>query len=45
MKYPPPDDGLTDAASVRLDHERRAEQIERAAEDSAMSDAACTDHR
>ncbi len=30
-KYPPPDDGLTDAEWIRQDHERRAERIERAA--------------
>lgn len=30
-KYPPPDDGLTDVEWMHQEHERRAEQISRAA--------------
>lgn len=30
-KYPPPDDGLTDVEWMRQEHDRRAEQISRAA--------------
>ena len=31
VKYPPPDDGLTDAEWLRQEHDRRADQINRAA--------------
>src|SRR3954469_14313834 len=37
MKYPPPDDGLTDAEWIRQEHDRRADQIARAAS-SALED-------